>query len=195
MEAAGRLQGPFITKHNQGGKGLGIHLFNHVDELDEHLDGPNFDPGPDGKIILQQYIRPAHDRITRVEIVGGRLLFAMHSSTAEGFELCPSDACQTPAAAPQVCPAGGDTGLFSPADIDADDPLVRQYIRLCADEGIDVAGIEFVTDAQGRRYTYDINGTTNYSGTLAARTGVHGMRALARHLVEVADVAALARVA
>jgi hypothetical protein len=181
LAAAGELEGRFITKHNQGGKGLGIQLFGTVDQLAVYLDSGDFDPGPDGKIILQQYIEPAESRITRVELVGGKFLFAMHSSTDEGFELCPSDACQLPTSG-SVCPAEALASKFSVADLTADDPLVHSYLSLCKAEGIEVAGIEFITDSLGRRYTYDINGTTNYSGVLAAATGVEGMRELARYV-------------
>jgi hypothetical protein len=181
LTAAGRLEGRFITKHNQGGKGLGIQLFGAVDQLAAYLDSGDFDPGPDGKIILQQYIEPVNSQITRVELVGGRFLFAMHSSTDEGFELCPSDACQLPASS-SVCPADALASKFSVADLRADDPLVRSYLSLCKAERIEVAGIEFITDASGRRYTYDINGTTNYSGVLAAATGIEGMVELARYV-------------
>lgn len=59
-----------------------------------------------------------------------------------------------------VCPVDG-SAKFSLSPITADDPLVGQYIAMCEAEGIEVAGIEFVEDAEGRRYTYDINGTTN----------------------------------
>jgi hypothetical protein len=49
-------------------------------------------------------------------------------------------------------------------------------------EGLEVAGIEFVEDRQGRRYTYDINGTTNYNSGVGREVGIDGMRALARYL-------------
>lgn len=196
LEAARRLEGPFITKHNQGGKGLGIKLYYGVDQLEYDLKGPDFDLGPDGKIILQQYIEPREPRITRVEIVGGKFLYAMHSATNEGFELCPSDACQVPQNAFGNCPAEGNPGpKFSQADLTEDDPLVRSYLRLCALEGIEVAGIEFVTDASGRRYTYDINGTTNYSSALAKTTGIEGMVEVARYLRAMAGCGSVGAVA
>ncbi len=182
LQAAATFDGPFITKHNQGGKGLGIQLFDSADELASHLDSGAFDPGPGAKVILQQYIRAAAPFITRVEIVGDRFLYAMQSSTEQGFELCPSDACQLKAA-PDVCPIDGGS-KFSPSPLTADDPLVQAYIRLMAAEGIEVAGIEFVEDADGRRYTYDINGTTNYSGVLGEQIGIDGMREFARYLKE-----------
>ena len=63
----------------------------------------------------------------------------------------------------------------------ADDPLVERYIKMCQGEGIDIAGIEFIEDADGERYTYDINGTTNYSGVFAQKIGIDGMREFARY--------------
>ena len=196
LEAAATFDGPFITKHNQGGKGLGIQRFEQVDALAAWLDDPRFDAGPDGKVILQQYIASPEPFITRVELIGGRFVYAMRSDTSDGFELCPSDACQLPQLAPGVCPADGATSKFRPSPLTADDPLVARYAALCRAEGIDLAGIEFVEDADGRRYTYDINGTTNYSGVFGKSIGIDGMRVLARYLrTEVAPVPMVRRIA
>jgi len=179
LEAAATFDGPFITKHNQGGKGLGIQLFRDVETLEAYIDSPAFDAGPGEKIILQQYIQAPEAFITRVEIVGGRFVLAMQSNTEDGFELCPSDACQ---AKPEVCPADGASSKFSESPLSPDDSLVQQYVAMCRGEGIDIAGIEFVEDDQGLRYTYDINGTTNYSGVLGEELGIDGMREFARYL-------------
>jgi len=183
------FDGPFITKHNQGGKGLGIHLFYTAEQLEDFLDTDAFDPGPDGKIILQQYIQPPEPFITRVELVGDRFLFAMRSRTDEGFQLCPSDACQVPASNPNVCPIDGEDAdnvgvdsKFSQSPLTAEDDLVVKMLRMIKTEGIEVAGIEFVEDADGNRYTYDINGTTNYSGVLGKQTGIDGMREVVRYI-------------
>lgn len=185
------FDGPFITKHNQGGKGLGIQLFTDAEQLEDWLETDAFDPGPDGKIILQEYIQPPEPFITRVELVGGRFLFAMRSRTDEGFQLCPSDACQIPASNPDVCPIDGeDEGIavadskFSLAPLTEDDPLVRSLSRLVVGEDLEVAGIEFVEDADGNRYVYDINGTTNYSGVLGRQIGVDGMTEVVAYLLE-----------
>ncbi len=192
VAAAETFEGPFITKHNQGGKGLGIQLFHGVEGLRQHVQDSDFDPGPGGLMIIQQYIEPREPFITRVEIVGDRLLFAMRSSTAGGFELCPSDACQVDlsgpvASNPDVCPVDGlapaegdSTAKFALAPLDEDDPLVESYIELCRTEGLLVAGIEFVEGADGLRYTYDINGTTNYNSAVEAEAGVEGWRVAAR---------------
>jgi len=185
LQAASTFRSPFITKHDQGGKGLGIELFQDSTELKRHLDGGTFDPGPGARLILQEYISAPEPFITRVEIVGGEFLFAMRSSTAEGFELCPSDACHPAPSDPKSSQVPG-AGLFSPSPITAEDPLVQQYIELCLEEGIDIAGIEFVEDTQGRRYTYDVNGTTNYNRVLGAQLGIDGMREVARYVRRLA---------
>jgi glutathione synthase/RimK-type ligase-like ATP-grasp enzyme len=183
LRAAESFEGSFITKHNQGGKGLGIEHFSSAELLSARIDAGDFDFGPRGQMIVQQYIAAPEPFITRVEICGGRFLYAMRSSTVGGFELCPADACQVPAAnAPEVCPADGPSEKFTVSPLTADDPLVESYIRLCAAEGIDLAGIEFIEDREGRRYTYDINGTTNYNSGVGKQVGVDGMRELARYV-------------
>ena len=118
-------------------------------------------------------------------------MFAMRSSTDGGFELCPSDVCNPMPAGQPALRAGasgdGTAGLFSPSPVTPNDPLVEEYARLCNAEGIEVAGIEFVEDARGNRYTYDINGTTNYNQALGAMIGVDAMRELARYVRGVAS--------
>ena len=175
--AARNMELPFITKHNQGGKGLGVQLFRDYETFDRYVDSEDFLPSPDGITLLQQYIEPANGYITRVEIVDGRYQYAINSSTEGGFQLCPADACAIDEA--DFCPVG-DTGKFSLSEeVDANDPLVRKYIRMMDQQGLDVAGIEFVTDKNGVRYTYDINGTSNYNGTVESNHGHHGMGAIA----------------
>jgi glutathione synthase/RimK-type ligase-like ATP-grasp enzyme len=175
---------PFITKHNQGGKGLGVQLFRDLDAFDAFVDSGELEPSPDGVMLLQQYIQAPEPFITRVEIVDGRFLYALMSNTEQGFELCPADACQI---GDLACPVG-DTGLFGLREsITAEDPLVQQLIAFCAAEQLGLAGIEFIEDADGTRYVYDVNGTSNYNSEVEARYGFSGMGAvadLAKRLLE-----------
>jgi glutathione synthase/RimK-type ligase-like ATP-grasp enzyme len=184
VEAAGDFDGAFITKHNRGGKGLGIELFEDDDQLEARLDAGDFDMGPHGQVLIQQYIEPASGFITRVELVGGEMILAMRSSTDDGFELCPSDACRVPDNN-QAEETSGSSETFAPSPLTADDPLVGRYRALCADESIEIAGIEFVEDAEGHRYTYDINSTTNYNRRLGEEIGVRGMYKQAEYLRNV----------
>ncbi len=175
--AARHMATPFITKHNQGGKGLGVQLFRDLDAFDAYVMGEAWDEPMDGVMLLQEYIEPPSRSITRVEIVGGRFLFAMRSATDGGFELCPSDACQVGDA---FCPVGDSpSAKFVVEPLEANDPIVRAYTAFCERHRIDVAGIEFVTGADGRRYTYDINMNTNYNHAVEVAAGVDGMGVIA----------------
>lgn len=190
--AAREIAFPFITKHNQGGKGLGVRLFQQLDAFDAYVDGPDFEESPDGVTLLQQYIRPPEPFITRVEIVDGVFQYAIKSSTEGGFELCPADAC---AVGDAHCPVGDGARFMLREDITADDPLVQAYVQLMRDWDLDIAGIEFVEDGDGKRYTYDINGTTNYNGDVEAQHGLSGMKALARMVESELSSPSLRRVA
>ena len=65
-------------------------------------------------------------------------------------------------------------------DIDAG--LKRRYEAFLAQNGIEVAGIEFIRDEAGAVYTYDVNTNTNYNPEAEARAGRSAMTALARFL-------------
>ena len=67
--------------------------------------------------------------------------------------------------------------------VDAIDPdLQAGYERFLANNGIEVAGIEFIVDGDGEIFTYDINTNTNYNPDAESRAGRSGMGALARFL-------------
>jgi hypothetical protein len=191
IEAATRLRGPFITKHNRAGKGLGVRLHEDTDALVSHLDGDQFELSVDGVTLIQQYIEAPTPYITRVEFIGGELLYAVRVDTSEGFELCPADGC---AVGEAFCPAGDSSGqeVFGKFTIidDFHHPLVDAYGGFMKSEGLDVAAFEFIVDESGRAYTYDINTNTNYNPGAETRAGISGMNTLARHLgVELARYA------
>src|SRR5207248_2399570 len=103
VAAARQMLGPFITKHNRAGKGLGVHLFNSVDAFERHVDSEAFEDSIDGITLIQEYIQAPEPYITRVEFVGGRFLYAVRVDTTLGFELCPADVCEVGDA---FCPVG-----------------------------------------------------------------------------------------
>jgi len=185
VEAARRMTGPFITKHNRAGKGLGVKLFQNVAALEEHVMGPAFEDSVDGITLIQEYIRATEPFITRVEFVGGEFLYAVRVDTSLGFELCPADVCQVGDA---FCPVGEEPAPTASAprfrivkDFDRAD-LVDRYRRFIADHGIGIAGIEFIEDARGEIYTYDVNTNTNYNPAAEAEAGQFAMKAVAAYL-------------
>ena len=162
--AARKLPAPFISKHNQGGKGLGVALFGGHDEFDAYLASPGYLPPADGITLLQEYLRAAEPVITRVEVAGGDFAYAITADTARGgFELCPADACAVDQAGDQA----PGPGLFALCP-DFDHPIVGRYLDFARDHGIEIAGFEFIETSDGRLVTYDINTTTNYNAEIEA---------------------------
>ena len=180
--AADRLGFPLICKHNRGGKGLGVRLFLSAAALAEHVASPDFEEPVDGITLVQRYIKAPAPFITRVEFVGGRLLYAMRVDTSQGFELCPADACQVDAAAIAVaCPAEAPSDKFQILS-KFDHPLLPRWQAFLAANDVEIAGVEFIVDEAGSAFTYDINTNTNYNADAEARDGRHGMGEAARYL-------------
>ena len=185
--AACGFHGPFVTKHNRAGKGLGVRLHLDVDALVSYLDGPEFELSVDGITLVQEYVQAPTPHITRVEFIGQELLYAVRVDTSEGFELCPAQSCEV---ADGACPvAEGAAQKFVILDA-FDHPLVDAYRGFMVEHELQVAAFEFIVDADGHAYTYDINTNTNYNTSAefhAGRAGCSGMLALARFLgVELA---------
>jgi hypothetical protein len=180
--AAQTMRGSFITKHNRAGKGLGVRLFHDVETLKSYVASSAFEDSVDGVTLVQQYIRAPEPFITRVEFVGGRFLYAVRVDTTLGFELCPADVCEVGDA---MCPVGERPSAEAPRFQVVEGfshPIVERYQRFLAANGIEVAGVEFITDAAGEMYTYDVNTNTNYNSAAEARAGVSGMRSIAAFL-------------
>jgi hypothetical protein len=180
IDAARRMEGSFITKHNRAGKGLGVRLFHGIDALRQYVESDDFEDSVDGITLIQQYIRAPEPFITRVEFVGGKFLYAVRVDTTLGFELCPADVCQIDDAS---CPVGEKapaqpTPRFRIID-DFHHPIVKRYAGFIAENGIGISGIEFITDESGEVYTYDVNTNTNYNSEAEATAGLYGMRAIA----------------
>jgi hypothetical protein len=201
IEAAQKMRGSFITKHNRAGKGLGVKLFNDVRALQGHVHGPEFEDSVDGITLIQEYIAAPEPFITRVEFVGGKFLYAVRVDTSLGFELCPADVCQVGDA---FCPVGELDSRLRGNDSPTprfrivegfSHPIVQKYQRFIADHGIGVAGIEFIQDAAGELFTYDVNTNTNYNSDAEAAAGTYGMKAVARYLGEELDKLKLRRAA
>ncbi|TFD53964.1 alpha-L-glutamate ligase [Cryobacterium frigoriphilum] len=180
---------PFITKHNQGGKGLGVRRFDSYTDFDAYVAGADFEVPIDGVTLLQEYVLSAEPFITRAEFVGGRFVYAVRVDTSAGsFELCPADACvvePAPGLAPAVCAVpGAGASLFTRRDeIEAGHPLIVKIEAFLAEHGIEVAGVEFIETADGRFVTYDVNTNTNYNPDVeAGLSEAGGARSVARFL-------------
>ncbi|MFZ0215012.1 MAG: alpha-L-glutamate ligase [Candidatus Dormiibacterota bacterium] len=180
---------PFIAKHNEGGKGLGVRRFDSYEDFDAYATSAAFEAPSDGITLLQEYLRAAEPFVTRVEFVGGRYVYAVRVDISAGsFELCPADACEVPQViAGAICDADGNPAPDAPPPfsrrLDFDDhPIVERYRAFLEAARIDVAGIECIETVDGRLVTYDVNTNTNYNPAVEAEAPRSGPGEIARYL-------------
>ncbi len=172
LAAAAAIGPPVVVKPNRGGKGLGVTRFDSVDELAAAL--PALDEPVDGVLLVQEYVEPARPRITRAEIVGGELVYAITADTERGgFQLCPADACAVD---------GTPASLFALRTEPLPAGLADAYESFARWHGLEVAGFEFIETADGRAVTYDVNTNTNYNPDVEAVAPRSAARAVARYL-------------
>lgn len=191
---------PLIVKPNRGGKGLGVQLLQSPQALADFVASDDVEEPLDGIWLLQQYIQPTKKHITRCEFVGGQFIYAVNVNTEEGFELCPADVCAIgDDFCPTVKPASGNTQSTPAANPSSTNkfqithdydqhPIIGKLQQCLADNGVEVAGIEIIEDADGQVYAYDINTNTNYNSQAEAEANVEltGMGAVAAFLAKLA---------
>ena len=172
LAAAAAIGPPVVVKPNRGGKGLGVTRFDSVDELAAAL--PALDQPVDGVLLVQEYVEPSRPRITRAEIVGGELVYAITADTERGgFQLCPADACAVD---------GTPASLFALRTEPLPAGLADAYESFARWHGLEVAGFEFIETADGRAVTYDVNTNTNYNPDVEAVAPRSAARAVERYL-------------
>ena len=172
LAAAAAIGPPVVAKPNRGGKGLGVTRFDSVDELAAAL--PALDQPVDGVLLVQEYVEPSRPRITRAEIVGGELVYAITADTERGgFQLCPADACAVD---------GTPASLFALRTEPLPAGLADAYESFARWHGLEVAGFEFIETTDGRAVTYDVNTNTNYNPDVEAVAPHSAARAVARYL-------------
>ncbi|WP_240316347.1 hypothetical protein [Salinibacter ruber] len=163
-----------------------MQLFRTHEAFEEAVRAGDIPTPPAHITLLQQFVEAAEPFITRCEFVDGEFLYAITSDTSDGFELCPADACRTDE---DRCAVDGDDSLFALRE-DLPAALIDRYKAFLNREQIDIAGIEFIEDTEGQIWTYDINGTTNYSPEVENEHDLSGMAAVADLLKRELEAAA-----
>jgi hypothetical protein len=165
--AARGLRFPVVVKANIGGSGAGIVRYDTPAALQAALEAGDVALGIDQTALVQEFIPARDGHITRVEVVGGKYLYAIKVfSSGDTFNLCPADICQTTtgvALERSACPADAPkNGLrvegYTPP------PVVRDAVeRIMRAAQVDVGGVEYITDDRdGRLLYYDINALSNF---------------------------------
>ena len=164
---------------------MGVKLFNNKKELDSYVSSKNFEQSIDGITLLQEYIDAKPKIITRVEFVNSKFLYAVEVDASEGFELCP--ACpEDPIEETQTqffgefCPTIGNK--FRIVKNYKRDSLIDKYEKFISANGIEIAGIEYIVDQNGKIYTYDVNTNTNYNSIAEKDSELKGMKSIAEFL-------------
>jgi biotin carboxylase len=166
-KALDQIPFPLVVKPNIGGSGAGIVRFDSHEALEAGADRLDF--GPDGTVLVQEYLESDEGAIVRVEVMDGRHLYAIRivRDDQAGFNLCPADICQVPgeaaAATPlEACPAAPKPGL-TVTRFDAPPEAIDTVLRLTRAAAIDIGGVEYlVARRDGQIYYYDINATSNF---------------------------------
>jgi hypothetical protein len=181
VEAAQAFPTPFITKHNQGGKGLGVRRFDDLDQFRAYVASDEFEEPVDGITLLQEYVQPREPFITRIETVGFEYIYAITADTERGgFQLCPADACEVDEnghlkqAASLFALRAGFHG-----------PIVDQVVAFARKYNLEIAGFEFIESVDGRTVLYDVNTNTNYNPDVEKVAPTSGPGAVAVYLRRV----------
>ena len=60
--------------------------------------------------------------------------------------------------------------------------LIEKYEKFISKNGIEISGIEYITDVNGAVYTYDVNTNTNYNSQAEKNSEIKGMKSIAEFL-------------
>lgn len=181
LAAAAKMPAPFITKHNQGGKGLGVRRFDDLDAFEAYASSEEFEEPIDGITLLQEYVQPRDGFITRVETVCYEYVYAITADANRGgFQLCPADACEMDDNGRPIEAAS----LFALRE-GFDDPIIEAFLGFARKHQLEIAGFEFIETADGRLVTYDVNTNTNYNPEVEAVAPESGPARIANYLQNV----------
>jgi D-alanine-D-alanine ligase-like ATP-grasp enzyme len=193
LSAAEAIGYPLIIKPNIGGSGAGIKRFSSPDELRAAVEQNSLSFGIDNTALVQEFFTARDGVITRVEVLGGEYLYAIRIHlTGDTFDLCPADICKntngeelTRLACPMDAPKSGLT-------VEAYEPprqIIDDVERIMDVAGIEVGGIEYVTDDRtGRLLYYDVNALSNFVSDPERMIGFNPYSRLADYLISEARI-------
>lgn len=179
---------PALLKPEQGGSGARIEKVGSYDELRAHVERDPAIWHPDGVLLLQEYCEHDPERgIIRMEMLDGKLLYAMRVVSHGRYNLCPSEVCN-----PSDSSEGGHCEI--PAQQASAPPVefhpypevpgaaVEAAARIMQTAGIDVGGIEYL-ESGGERVFYDVNANSNLRPAIAKEFGFDPFERVVDYLV------------
>ena len=152
-DAAAEIGYPLVVKANIGGSGAGIVRYDDRAGLERAIAGGSVPDSIDKALLVQAFVPARGGRITRIETLAGRYLYAIDVDGGGGFDLCPADICLADPGKPTVTVMRAD-----PAP-----ELIAAAERIAQAAGLDVGGIELmIDDSDGTPRFYDINALSNF---------------------------------
>lgn len=149
--AAAELRFPIVVKANIGGSGAGIMRYESPDDLALAVADKFLPTSIDGVLLVQEYVPARSGRITRIETLDRKYLYALDIDGGGQFDLCPADACVA------------DGKPIAMIQVDPGSELIDAAERIAAAAGLDVGGIEvMIDDRDGVPRFYDINALSNF---------------------------------
>ena len=188
--AAEGLRFPVVVKANIGGSGAGVVRYDSLEELARAAQEGSIDLGIDKTALVQEFVPARDGRITRVETLGGKYLYAIHVyAPGDSFNLCPADICQTTDGvelARGAAPADAPKNRMRVEGYTPPDDVISAVERIMAASGIDVGGIEYmIDDRDGSLVYYDINALSNFVADAPRVVGFDPFARLADYLEEI----------
>jgi len=189
--AAQGLRFPVVVKPNIGGSGAGVRRFDTPEALAQAAANDELDLGIDHIGLVQEFIPARGGFITRVEVVGGKYIYAIRVHlSGEGYNLCPADICQTTDGKEltrNACPVNAEkTGL----KVEGYTPpveVISAVERIMQKAGIEVGGVEYIVDDRdGQLYYYDVNALSNFVADAPRVVGMDPHSLLADYLEQEA---------
>ncbi len=106
--------------------------------------------------------------------------------TESRFNLCPADLCESPGQDLSACPVAPPTGM-QVARIEPPPGAIEAALALARAASIDIGGVEYlVGKADGQRYFYDINATSNFVADAPTLLGFDPFPVFVDFITEVA---------
>jgi carbamoylphosphate synthase large subunit len=153
-KAAEGLRYPVLVKADIGGAGAGITRYEDAEKLAEAAGEKWCPVGVNGISLVQEYAPRRDGKITRVETLNGKYLYAIDiESPGDAFDLCPADACLERPGAPTL--------TMTKAEPSAE--IIAAVERIAQAGELEVGGVEYlIDDRDGSVLFYDINGLSNF---------------------------------
>ena len=152
--AAQGLRFPVLVKADIGGSGSGIVRYDTPGELATAAAERSAPAGVNGISLIQEYAPRVGGKITRVETLAGKVLYALDvESPGDTFDLCPADACMVrPGAA-----------ALTMTRVEPSAEIVDAVERIAAASHLEIGSVEYLVDERdGSVLFYDINALSNF---------------------------------